>query len=66
MSLDLTKPVRTRDGQAVKLIYINGRGEWAIIGYVGDEDLISLWTLDGKYDAGDDDGDCDGFDLVNA
>ena len=45
--LDLTKPVTTRDGRPVTLLYTNGRGEWSVGGYIGDSDILQPWHADG-------------------
>jgi len=47
-SLDLTKPVQTRDGRKVRLLCTDGPGEWPVIGIVeGDNDTTS-WRVDGS------------------
>ena len=49
MTLDLTKPVQTRDGQPVEIITTKGRyPEFPIVGYIGSSEYIELWALDGS------------------
>ena len=49
MTLDLTKPVQTRDGQPVKIITTEGRyPEFPIVGYIGSSEYLELWALDGS------------------
>ena len=46
--LDLTKPVQTRDGRPVTLLTTCGRGDYPIVGYIGDDMNISVWMDDGR------------------
>ena len=49
MTLDLTKPVQTRDGQPVEIITTKGRyPEFPIVGYIGSSEYLELWALDGS------------------
>lgn len=46
--IDITKPVRTKDGQTVEIVTDKGRGTYPFLGYVGDETLLKSWARDGK------------------
>ena len=49
MTLDLTKPAMTRDGQPVEIITTKGRyPEFPIVGYIGSSEYLELWALDGS------------------
>ena len=45
--LDLTRPVQTRSGKPVTILTIKGRTNYPVIGYIGDEEHPSYWTMDG-------------------
>ena len=60
--LDLDKPVRTRSGLKVEFLTISGRGDFPLVGYVGEGDGVDTWRIDGSYWSS---GDGDEFDLVN-
>jgi hypothetical protein len=47
--IDITKKYQTRDGDPVEFITDKGRGEYPIIGYIGDNDTVDVWTQDGKF-----------------
>ena len=50
MTLDLTKPVQTRDGRPVKLITPRERNpEFPVTGYIGTLPYVDMWTLDGRF-----------------
>ena len=49
MTLDLAKPIMTRDGQPVEIITTKGRyPEFPIVGYIGSSEYLELWALDGS------------------
>ena len=48
MTLDLTKPVQTRDGVNVELINTRGREPYPILGYIGDSSTIVGWQSNGR------------------
>ena len=48
MMIDINKKYRTRDGRPVELITTRGRDKWPVMGYIGDEDQVSLWSIDGS------------------
>lgn len=52
MAIDFSKPVETVDGRPVTILSTEGRGNWPVIGYVGDEDVLSLWTRYGTSASG--------------
>lgn len=62
--LDLTKKLQTRDGQPIEIKFTDGRGEYPILGYVGDSKTPDSWTIDGKYMA--DSFTPSDLDLINA
>lgn len=54
MSLDLTKPVQTRDGRAVRILCTDRKGKYPIIGLMPDRDdgsceMLISWSGDGHY-----------------
>lgn len=50
MSLDLSKPVGTKSTKTpVEIITTNARGNYPVAGYIGDNEVIELWTINGKY-----------------
>lgn len=52
MTIDTTKPLKTRDGQTVTLITANARHTgYPLVGYIGDNIELEGWTVDGLYDA---------------
>ena len=60
-AIDFTKPLRTKSGQAVTLLSTEARGDYAVLGYMGDNSSISSWTKSGRFDL---DGPSS-FDLEN-
>lgn len=63
MSLDLTKPVRMRNGGHAKILLVDGGGQTPVIGaYQSNSDLWepARWRSDGVYQCSD-----RGYDLVN-
>lgn len=51
-TLDLTKPVQTRDGRKVRLLCTDGPKGRPVVGLVGDEDFPISWLSDGAYYVG--------------
>jgi len=51
-TLNLSKPVETRDGRAVKLITVSGHDPWPVVGYIEDHDKPQCWTISGKFTLG--------------
>ena len=47
-SLDLTKPVQTRDGRKVRLLCTDGPGEYPVIGIIEGRDDVCRWPLNGR------------------
>jgi len=45
--IDWTKPVRTKDGRAVRVLCTDGLGDYPVIGLVDGERRCRTWTLDG-------------------
>ncbi len=64
MTLDLTKPVQTRDGRPVRILATDLKGEYPIAGAVlfDNHEQVHTWTAEGVFVAGVTD---DNFDLVN-
>jgi len=67
--IDYTKPVRTvgtpgrpETKQSVEIKFTDGRGDYSVAGYVGDDDVLLNWMASGKYGAG---SKADDFDLEN-
>lgn len=51
--LDLTKPVQTRDGRPVRILCMDRKGEYPVVGLVisnYDDDFIRCWPVSGIYD----------------
>lgn len=49
MTLDLAKPMQTRDGQPVEILTTKGRyPEFPIVGYIDSSEYIEVWMLDGS------------------
>lgn len=67
MTLDLTKPVQTRDGRKVRILCTDDRGNYPVIGIIECpdkvEDELETWTLSGKAIAWEDGDAVD--DLIN-
>lgn len=61
--IDISKPVKTRDGQPVTILIDKARGQYPLIGYVGESDIVRFWTADGKYY---ENGQESRFDLVQS
>jgi len=47
--IDITKPVRTKDGQRVEIFSDKGREPYPLIGYIGDSTALGTWTKDGMF-----------------
>ena len=51
--LDLTKPVETRDGRKVRILCIDAKGSYPVVGLVSYEndptEVAETWTLTGAY-----------------
>ena len=47
--IDITKPVRTKNGQSVEIISNKGRDVFALLGYFGTSQELDRWTMCGKY-----------------
>lgn len=45
--IDINKKYQTRAGRPVELLTTSARGEWPVIGHIGGEDRVILWTMDG-------------------
>lgn len=62
--LDLTKPVQTRDGRAVRIYVTDGEGDQPVVGAVTSEECSNprAWNADGTYFA---DRSLSSWDLLN-
>ena len=60
--IDWTKPVRTKDGRAVRVLCTDGPGDYPVVGFVDGYNRAGAWALTGKN------ADIPGrdFDLENA
>lgn len=47
--IDWTKPVRTKDGRAVRVLCTDGPGDYPVVGFVGHNTAPEQWTLDGEW-----------------
>ena len=47
MTLDLTKPITTRDGRAVRILCMDGPGSRPIVGIIGQH--VCCWFENGSY-----------------
>ncbi len=61
--LDLTKPVQTRNGEAVEILTIKIRGRQPVAGYIGNGSVTEYWNLDGSHRPS---GGESKYDLINA
>lgn len=43
------RPVITRWGREVEIISFDGRGEYPVLGYIEQQNIIKAWTKDGHY-----------------
>lgn len=48
-AIDFTKPVQTKDGRPLEIVTIRGRGDYPVIGFIGDSTAPSTFTADGKF-----------------
>lgn len=47
---DINKPFQTREGKRVEIISDKGRGDYPLVGYIGDHIRhLDTWTLDGIF-----------------
>lgn len=47
--IDWTKPVRTKDGRAVRVLCTDGPGSYPVAGYIAGDTNPRSWTLDGYF-----------------
>ena len=47
---DFTKPVQTRSGLPVTIITTKGRGKYCVLGFVGEDEFVTRWNIDGRID----------------
>jgi hypothetical protein len=47
--IDITKPVRTREGTPVEIISDKGREPYPLVGYIGNGRELDEWAADGAY-----------------
>jgi hypothetical protein len=59
--IDITKKHTTRNGLEVYLISDKGRGDYPIIGFIGDDKDVKTWTKEGVFHTGN---AFNGLDLV--
>lgn len=64
MKLDFTKAIYTVDGRPVKIITTEGRGyfgtiETPVMGYLGNDETIVMWTRGGRHYCHDETGNLD-------
>lgn len=45
--ISMNKKYQTRDGRPVELLTTSARGEWPVVGHIGGENQVILWTIDG-------------------
>jgi hypothetical protein len=62
-TIDFSKPLQTVNGEPVTIVTMDGRGEYPVLGYIGDAPRPSSWSLTGKRDLLDENPY--DFDLVN-
>ena len=48
-SIDWTKPVRTKDGRAVRVLCTDGPGDYPVVGFIDGVDGPDCWHIDGRY-----------------
>jgi hypothetical protein len=46
---DPSKPIETVGGKSVTLITTEGRGEFPLVGYIGDDENLDFWTQEGLH-----------------
>ena len=47
--IDWTKPVRTKDGRAVRVLCTDGPGDYPVVGFIDGVDGPECWHADGRY-----------------
>ena len=47
-TLNLSKPVQTKDGRVVKLITVSGRDPWPVVGYIEGQGKPQCWMISGE------------------
>ena len=47
--IDWTKPVRTKDGRAVRVLCTDGPGEYPVVGFIDGSPAAIQWTLLGEF-----------------
>ena len=52
MTLDLTKPVQTRDGRKVEIVTTKGREPYPVLGFIGELSFPTGWSADGAFELG--------------
>ena len=60
-SLDLTKPVQTRDGRKVRVLCTDGPGDLPVVGFIEGNVTTTQWPVGGEYYG----GELRDFDLIN-
>ena len=53
--IDFTKPIVDGLGQKVQILTNTRKGNWPIVGLVGDDEDVQMWTIDGKIASWDSD-----------
>lgn len=48
-SIDWTKPVRTKDGRAVRVLCTDGPGDQPVIGIIDGADGVDYWCINGRF-----------------
>ena len=66
MKISFHKQYQTRDGRPVELLTTSARGDWPVMGYIGGETQVILWTSDGVFCGAslNDGASLNAFDLV--
>lgn len=61
--LDLTKPVQTRDGRPVRILCMDRKGEYPVVGLVteNNRECVRSWPTSGRFYV----DDIQGLDLIN-
>lgn len=63
-TITMDKKYVTRSGDPVKIISTEARGNYSVLGYIGDDIEVSKWTSDGRFFAGEDGNDLDIFEDI--
>jgi len=53
--ISMDKQYKTRDGNDVRLLCVDGPGRKPVVGFVGNIHLIFRWSINGHYDSPDED-----------